>query len=75
MTGVELVPKAVHAARARARDAGVDAVIVHGDVTALRAVGVAPGFRLVWDFGALHGLTQAQRRAVGREVSARTRRR
>ena len=27
-------------------------------------------FRLVWDFGTVHGLTDAQRRAVGEGVSA-----
>jgi hypothetical protein len=39
-------------------------------VTALRATGVGSGFRLVLDFGTVHGLTRAQREAVGREVSA-----
>jgi SAM-dependent methyltransferase len=70
VTGVDLVPKAVNAARKRARDAGLEVEILEGDVTALREVGVGSGFRLVWDFGTMHGLTQAQRQAVGREISA-----
>ena len=41
-------------------------------MTALRAVGVGSGFQLVLDFGVVHGLTQTQREAVGREVSAVT---
>lgn len=69
VTGVDLVPKAVHAARERAREAGVDVQIVQGDVAALREAGVGSDFRLVWDFGTVHGLSQAQRQAVGREVS------
>ena len=39
-------------------------------MTALRATGVGSGFRLVLDFGTVHGLTRVQREAVGREVSA-----
>ena len=46
--------------------------LVEGDITALRAVGVGSDFRFVWDFGTVHGLTQTQREAVGREVSAVT---
>ncbi len=72
VTGVDLVRKAVRAARERARAAGVEVQIIRGDVTALRDAGVGSGFRLVWDFGTLHGLTQTQRQAVGREVSALT---
>ena len=70
VTGVDLAPKAVQAARMHASDAGVDVQIVQGDVTALQHAGVGSGFRLVWDFGTIHGLTQAQRQAVGRGVSA-----
>jgi SAM-dependent methyltransferase len=70
VTGVEVVPKAARAARERAREAGVEVRFLEGDVTALRAAGVGSGFRLVLDFGTVHGLTKAQREAVGREVSA-----
>ncbi len=70
VTGVEIVPKALRAARERAQTADVEVRLVQGDVTALQAAGVGSGFRLVLDFGTVHGLTQAQREAVGREVSA-----
>ncbi len=72
VTGIDIVPKAVRSARERAREAGVEVRFVEGDITALRAVGVGSGFRFVWDFGTVHGLTQKQREAVGREVSAVT---
>lgn len=69
VTGVDLVPRAVRAARMRASDAGVKIQVVQGDVTALRDVGVGSGFRLVWDFGTVHGLTDAQRHAVGEGIN------
>lgn len=70
VTGVELVGKAVRSARERVRRAGLDVRILRGDVTRLRDAGTGSGFRLIWDFGTLHGLTAAQRLAVGREVGA-----
>ena len=69
---MDLVPRAIRKARRRAGKADAKASFVLGDVTALQAAGVGSGFRFVWDFGTLHGLTQAQREAVGREVSAVT---
>ena len=44
--------------------------LVHGDVTALRQAGVGSSFRLVLDTGTFHGLDNAQREAMGREVGA-----
>lgn len=70
VTGVDLVPKALNAARRRARDAGVDVQFVPGDVTNLQKLGVGSGFQFVLDFGMFHGLDDAQREAMGREVSA-----
>lgn len=70
VTGIDLVGKAVRAARRRANDVGVDVRFVHCDVTSLREAGVVAGFRLVWDFGTVHGLTRAQQQAVGREIDA-----
>jgi len=70
VTGVELVPKAFDAARRRARDTGVDVQFVRGDVTNLQTLGVGSGFQFVLDFGMFHGLTDVQREAMGREVSA-----
>lgn len=72
VTGVDNVPKALARARERARKAGVEVRFLQGDVTALRAGGVGSDFRLVLDFGAIHGLTQTEREAAGREVSAVT---
>ena len=50
----------------------MEAVIVQGDVTDLRSDEIGSEFRLVWDFGTIHGLTQEERRAVGRGVSELT---
>lgn len=70
VTGIDLVSKALRSARERAREAGLEVRFLQGNITALRAAGVGSEFRLVWDFGTVHGLTPAQREAVGREVSA-----
>jgi SAM-dependent methyltransferase len=70
VTSVDIVDKALQRARERVREAGVDVRVVHGDVTDLRAASVGSDFRLVLDTGTFHGLTNAQREAMGREVSA-----
>lgn len=70
VTGIELDARAVQLARERVRAAGASVRIVNGDVTALQASGVGSGFRLVWDFGTVHGLNAQQRRDVAREISA-----
>jgi len=70
VTGIDLVAGAVRTARERARKAGVDVRLLEGDVTALRAAGVKPDFQFIWDFGTVHGLTQAAREAVGGELNA-----
>jgi len=70
VTGIEIVEKAVRRANDRVEAAGVQMRIVQGDVTALRQAGVGDGFRLLLDTGTFHGLTDAQRSAMGREVSA-----
>ena len=70
VTGVDIVPKAVRAARARARAAGVEVLFVDGSVTALTAAGIGSAFRLILDFGVVHGLSPEQVRAVSREVTA-----
>jgi hypothetical protein len=43
---------------------------VEGSITALTAAGIGSGFRLVLDFGAVHGLAPEQVQAVSREVTA-----
>jgi SAM-dependent methyltransferase len=70
VTGLDIVAKAVRAARARARKAGVEPLFVEGSVTALTAAGVGSGFRLILDFGVVHGLPPEQVRAASREVTA-----
>jgi len=69
VTGVDIVPKAVRTARERARKAGVEGRFVEGSVTTLAAAGVGSGFRLILDFGVVHGLPLGQVRAVSREVT------
>lgn len=69
VTGVDVVPKAIRRARERAKEAGVDARFVEGDVTALRDAGIEPGFEFIVDFECFNHLNDSQRRAVGREVS------
>lgn len=70
VTGIDIVEKPLRQARERAERAGVEMRLVHGDVTALRESGVGSGFRLLLDTGTFHGLTDAQRAAMGRELDA-----
>lgn len=71
VTGVDFVDKALQRARERVQVAGVDMRLVHGDVTALQEAGVGSDFQLVLDTGTFHGLSSAQREAMGRR-SARS---
>lgn len=70
--GVDLVPKAIDAARRRAREAEVDVTFVEGDVTALSSSRVGTGFSLVLDVECFNHLSDAKRDLVGREVNAVT---
>lgn len=70
VTGVDIVETVLRRARDRVAEAGVDVELVHGDVTDLRAAGIGSGYRLVLDTGTFHGLTRAQREAMGREIDA-----
>ena len=70
VTGIDIVPSAVRSARKRARAAGLEIRFLEGSVTALKAEGVGSGFRLILDFGVVHGLPPDDVRAVGREVTA-----
>lgn len=69
VTGVDVVGKALDRARRRVQAAGVEMRLVHGDVTDLRSTDVGAGFQLILDTGTFHGLTRAERAAMGREVS------
>jgi SAM-dependent methyltransferase len=71
VTGIDVVPKAIAAARQRARDAGVENIrFVEGDVTALSDADVGSGYRFLLDAECFNHLTDEQRRAMGREVDA-----
>jgi cyclopropane fatty-acyl-phospholipid synthase-like methyltransferase len=70
VTGVDIVSKALERGHERVEEAGVEVRLVQGDVTALRQADVGSGFRLVLDTGTFHGLADAQREAMGREVTA-----
>jgi methylase of polypeptide subunit release factors len=72
VTGVEIVAKALRAARERAHKAGVEVRFLDGSVAALREPRVGSGFRLALDFGTVHGLSPGELKAVAREVSAVT---
>jgi SAM-dependent methyltransferase len=70
VTGVDIVEKALRRARDRVDQAAVDVRLLAADVTALRQAGIGSGFRLLLDTGTFHGLSGAQRVAMGHEVSA-----
>jgi len=70
VTGVDIVEKALRRAYERVVEAGVEMRLVQADVTALSGADIGSGFRLVVDTGTFHGLTDAQREGMGREVNA-----
>ena len=70
VTGIDIVPKAIRRAQARAAADGVELHLVHGDVTRLRDAGVTHGHRLVLDTGTFHDFSPDQRLAMGREIDA-----
>jgi SAM-dependent methyltransferase len=70
VTGIDIVEKALRRAERRADEAGARVRLVQGDVTALREAGLGSGFGLLLDTGTFHGLSDADREAMGREVSA-----
>jgi len=70
VTGIDIIDKALERGRDRARKASVDVEFVQGDVTALEQANVGDSFRLVLDTGTFHDFNDAQRKAMGRGVSA-----
>ncbi|MEP6893761.1 MAG: class I SAM-dependent methyltransferase [Gaiellaceae bacterium] len=70
VTGVDNVETALRRAHTRAREDSVEARLVHGDVTDLRAAGVGSGFTLLLDTGTFHGLSPERRAAMSRELDA-----
>lgn len=68
VAGVDVVPRAVRAARRRAQDAGLDISFFEGDVTSLRDIGLGSGFSFFLDVECFNHLNDSQRLAMGREV-------
>ena len=61
VTGVDSIPRALDAARRRARKAGVNVDWVLGDVTRLDTLEIADGYQLLVDRGCFHGLSDDER--------------
>jgi SAM-dependent methyltransferase len=68
VTGVDFVPKALDKARAKAANLSIN--FVHADVTQLSQAGIGTGFPLIVDNGCLHNMSDDDRDAYVREVSA-----
>jgi SAM-dependent methyltransferase len=68
VTGVDFVPQALEKARAKA--AGLSINFVHADVTHLSQAGIGADFPLIVDNGCLHNMSDNDRDAYVREVSA-----
>jgi ubiquinone/menaquinone biosynthesis C-methylase UbiE len=72
VTGVDFVPKALDEARAKAAVSDAAVTFVHADVTRLNSAGVGDDFTLVVDSGCIHGMSDHDRAAYVREISAVT---
>jgi ubiquinone/menaquinone biosynthesis C-methylase UbiE len=70
VTAVDFVPKALDKARAKADAAGASVNFVQADVTQLSKAGIGAGFQLIVDNGCLHNMSDGDRDAYVREVSA-----
>jgi len=66
VTGVDIVEKALQRAKERVRKESVNVKLVKDDVTELNKIG--NGFDLLFDTGTFHGLTKAQKKAMGEAV-------
>lgn len=70
VTAVDFVPKPLAKARAKADTACVSVNFVQADVTHLSRAGIGAGFQLIVDNGCLHNMSEGDRDAYAREVSA-----
>jgi 2-polyprenyl-3-methyl-5-hydroxy-6-metoxy-1,4-benzoquinol methylase len=70
VTGVDFVAKAVDKARAKAAANKVNIDFAQANVTRLSSEGVGSNFRFIVDNGCLHGMSQEDRDAYVREVTA-----
>jgi SAM-dependent methyltransferase len=64
VTAVDFVDKALATARRRAAEEGVEVQWVRGDVGELGRLGLEPGYRLLYDFGCIQGLSDSARRGA-----------
>jgi len=62
VTGVDVVERALRAARRRADKSGVDVTFVRGDVTRLDQSGICGPFELLLDCGCFHNMSDDERR-------------
>lgn len=69
VTAVDSVEKAVDSAKQRAVEEGVDVQWVAADVAELSRLGLKPGYHLLYDFGCIHGLTDAAREGAAAGVT------
>ena len=69
VTGVDMVPRALAAARRRAAASGVSVRYVQGDATRLPELGLGTGYALLLDFGCYHTLPDDQRGTYVESVS------
>jgi ubiquinone/menaquinone biosynthesis C-methylase UbiE len=67
---IDFVERALESARKKANAAGVTVRFLRADATRLGSYGVGGGFTLLCDNGCMHGLSDDQRDAYVREVSA-----
>jgi SAM-dependent methyltransferase len=70
VTGVDFVPKALDKARIKAGAANLSIDFVPADVTHLSQEGIGADFPLIVDNGCLHNMSDGDRDAYVREVSA-----
>src|ERR1700761_2939029 len=70
VTGVDYVPRALDKARAKAAATKASVDFVRADVTHLSQAGVGADFQLIVDNGCLHNMSDGDRDAYVREVSA-----
>jgi SAM-dependent methyltransferase len=68
-TGVDIVPRALKAARRRVAGSGVAARLIEGDVTRLKTLGVGAGYSLLLDKGCYHAIPGGRRDAYRDEVA------
>ena len=68
VTGVDSAEAGLSAARQRAQQEGVEVQWIRGDVSDLRALGLTPGYDLLYDFGCMHLLPDPARRGLARGI-------